>query len=317
MSLVEQTIARLKRQQAKSAAEVNVINRSPHVDSPHVDSPHVDTRHLDVPLGDSPHVDAPGIAGERLEDTHSLAKQIVVDNAALRDRGYFPEREKDRQFADQYRRIKRPLIEKAMREAATRSESRIIMVTSALPGDGKTFTCINLALSMAAERDVSVLLIDADVAKRHISTMFGLAEKPGLLDALVHEDVDAEAHIVPTSTRGFSILPGGTPVAGTEELLSSNRMRKIMASLCTRSPRRVILLDSSPLLVTNEGRALLKIAGQVVLVVRAELTPRDAIQAAVGLFEPQHAGGVVLNQVHSRAEGYYEYGSYGADVDKT
>ena len=304
MSLVEQTIARLKRQQAKSGADVNVVARSPSS--------------ADVNVARSPHVDvdAPDIPAEPLEDADSLAKQIIVDNAALRDSGYFPERQKDRQFADQYRRIKRPLIEKAMREAATRSESRIVMVTSALPGDGKTFTSINLALSMAAERDVSVLLIDADVAKRHISTMFGLTERPGLLDALVHEDTEAEAAIVPTSTRGFSILPAGTPVAGTEELLSSNRMRKIMASLCTRSPRRVILLDSSPLLVTNEGRALLKIAGQVVLVVRAEVTPRDAIQAAVSLFEPQHAGGVVLNQVVSRAEDYYEYGSYGADGEK-
>ena len=305
MSLVEQTIARLKRQQAKSGADVNVVARSPSSAAVNVvaRSPHVD-------------VDAPDSPAEPLEDAESLAKQIIVDNAALRDSGYFPERQKDRQFADQYRRIKRPLIEKAMREAATRSESRIVMVTSALPGDGKTFTSINLALSMAAERDVSVLLIDADVAKRHISTMFGLTERPGLLDALVHEDTEAEAAIVPTSTRGFSILPAGTPVAGTEELLSSNRMRKIMASLCTRSPRRVILLDSSPLLVTNEGRALLKIAGQVVLVVRAEVTPRAAIQAAVSLFEPQHAGGVVLNQVVSRAEDYYEYGSYGADGDK-
>jgi protein-tyrosine kinase len=305
MSLVEQTIARLKRQQAKSGADVNVVARSPSSADVNVvaRSPHVD-------------VDAPDIPAEPLEDADSLAKQIIVDNAALRDSGYFPERQKDRQFADQYRRIKRPLIEKAMREAATRSESRIVMVTSALPGDGKTFTSINLALSMAAERDVSVLLIDADVAKRHISTMFGLTERPGLLDALVHEDTEAEAAIVPTSTRGFSILPAGTPIAGTEELLSSNRMRKIMASLCTRSPRRVILLDSSPLLVTNEGRALLKIAGQVVLVVRAEVTPRAAIQAAVSLFEPQHAGGLVLNQVVSRAEDYYEYGSYGADGDK-
>ena len=312
MSLVEQTIARLKRQQAKSIADANIVDRSPHV----VDAP-LNVPQVDVPRVDAPQVDAPGVA-EPLEDTDSLAKQIIVDNATLRDRGYFPERQKDRQFADQYRRIKRPLIEKAMREAATRSESRIIMVSSALPGDGKTFTSINLALSMAAERDVSVLLIDADVARRHISTMFGLAEKPGLLDALVHENVEAEAHIVPTSTRGFSILPAGTPVAGTEELLSSNRMRKIMASLCTRSPRRVILLDSSPLLVTNEGRALLKIAGQVVLVVRAVVTPRDAIQAAVSLFEPQHAGGVVLNQVLLRgSEAYYEYGSYGADGDKT
>jgi exopolysaccharide/PEP-CTERM locus tyrosine autokinase len=263
-------------------------------------------------------VDAPDLSPEPLEDTDSLARRLIVDNGALRARGYFPEREKDRQFADQYRRIKRPLIEKALREAATRSESRIVMVTSALPGDGKTFTSINLALSMAAERDVSVLLIDADVAKRHISTMFGVAEQPGLLDALVNEDTEAEGLIVPTTTQGFSILPAGTPVAGMEELLSSHRMRKVMASLCTRSARRVILLDTPPLLVTNEGRALLKIAGQVVLVVRAEVTPRDAIQAAVSLFEPQHAGGVVLNQVLSKAaEGYYQYGSYEPDGEKT
>jgi protein-tyrosine kinase len=296
MSLVEQTIARLKRQQAKDNA--NLAN-------------------LDV-VDRSPHVHAPGIATERLEETDTLGRRITVDNAALRAGGYFPEREKDRQFADQYRRIKRPLIDKALREAATRSESRIIMVSSALPGDGKTFTSINLALSMALERDMSVLLIDADVAKRHISTMFGLAEQPGLLDALVNEDTEVESAIVPTTTRGFSILPAGTPVTGTEELLSSNRMRRIMASLCSHNPRRLLLLDSPPLLVSNEGRALLKIAGQVVLVVRAEVTPRDAIQASVALFDPQHAGGLVLNEMQSRgAHRYYEYGAYGGDSSQT
>jgi protein-tyrosine kinase len=293
MSLVEQTIARLKRQQAKESASLDVVDRSPHVH-------------------------APGSSAERLEETDSLGRRITVDNAALRAGGYFPEREKDRQFADQYRRIKRPLIEKALREAATRSESRIIMVSSALPGDGKTFTSINLALSMALERDMSVLLIDADVAKRHISTMFGLAEQPGLLDALVHEEMEVESVIVPTTTRGFSILPAGTPVAGTEELLSSNRMRRIMASLCSHNPRRLLLLDSPPLLVSNEGRALLKVAGQVVLVVRAEVTPRDAIQASIALFDPQHAGGLVLNEMQSRgAHRYYEYGAYGADSSQT
>lgn len=293
MSLVEQTIARLKRQQAIDAKGERGADRSPHVTAP-----------------------TPG--PERLDDTSSLAQQIPVDNAALRARGYFPEREKDKEFADQYRRIKRPLIDKAMAGPVAGFEPRIIMVTSALPGDGKTFTSINLALSMALERDVSVLLIDADVAKRHISEIFGLAQQPGLLDSLVHEDMEPEAAIVPTTTRGFSILPAGTPVAGTEELLSSNRMRRIMAALCARNPRRMILLDSPPLLVTNEGRALLKNAGQVVLVVRAEVTPRDAISAAISLFDAQHAGGVVLNQVQSKsAERYYEYGTYGAPGDAT
>jgi protein-tyrosine kinase len=292
MSLVEQTIARLKKQQS-TAAKAGLPDRSPHVP-------------------------APGIPIERLEDTASLAKHITVDNAALRAAGYFPEHDEDRQFADQYRRIKRPLIDKAMSGRAAFGEPRVVIVTSALPGDGKTFTSINLALSMALERDVSVLLIDSDVAKRHISELFGLADQPGLLDALVDENLDAESAIVPTNTRGFAILPAGKRVAGTEELLSSNRMRKIVTGLCTRNPRRVLLLDSPPLLVTNEGRALLKIAGQVVLVVRAGKTPRQAINAAIALFDPQQAGGVVLNQVQLKlTEGYYEYAAYGSDEDQS
>jgi Mrp family chromosome partitioning ATPase len=192
------------------------------------------------------------------------------------------------------------------------------MVTSALPGDGKTFTSINLALSMALERDVSVLLVDADVAKRHVSDILNLKKDAGLLDALVDEALDAESLIVPTTTRGFSVLPAGHPVSSTSELLSSNRMRKIVGGLCARDPRRIVLLDSPPLLVTSEARSLLKIAGQVVLVVRAGQTPRPAVQAAVALFDPQQAGGMVLNEVPGTAgEDYYGYGTYGSDVDQS
>jgi len=294
VSLVEQTIARLKKQQAKGAPGAT-----------------------QAPAGTtdrSPHRAAPVLVDARFDDTTSLATPIVVDNAALRARGYFPEQARDRQFADQYRRIKRPLIDKALAGGTTVGESRVIMVTSALPGDGKTFTSVNLALSMALERDVSVLLVDSDVAKRHFSELFGLEARAGLLDALVDENLDAESLIVPTTTRGFSILPAGNPVSGTAELLSSNRMRTIVAALCARNPRRIVLLDSPPLLVTNEGAALVKVAGQVVLVVRAGQTPRQAVQAAVALFDPQQTGGLVLNEVHgSTSEPYYAYGSYGSD----
>ena len=295
MSLVEQTIARLKKQQAQGG---------PGTAQP-----------APGPSDRSPHRPAPVLVEERIEDTATLAKQIVVDNAALRARGYFPEQDRDRQFADQYRRIKRPLIEKALSGTAI-GESRVIMVTSALPGDGKTFTSVNLAFSMALERDVSVLLVDSDVAKRHFSELFGLDDRAGLLDALVDENLDAESLIVPTTTRGFSILPAGNRVSGTAELLSSNRMRAIVAALCARNPRRIVLLDSPPLLVTNEGAALVKIAGQVVLVVRAGQTPRQAVRAAVALFDPKQAGGLVLNDVQgAMSEGYYGYGYYGSDGD--
>jgi Mrp family chromosome partitioning ATPase len=187
------------------------------------------------------------------------------------------------------------------------------MVASAVPGDGKTFTSINLALSMALERDISVLLVDSDVAKQHLTEIFGLRDRKGLLDALIDETLDAESLVVPTNIRGFAILPAGRRAEGTAELLSSSRMSHIIATLCARNPRRILLLDSPPLLITNEGRALVKIAGQVVLVVRAGETPRHAVQAAIELFDPSQAGGLILNQVKvGLTEGYYGYDAYGA-----
>ena len=237
---------------------------------------------------------------------------MTLDMDALRAHGYLPEPGMDKPFADHYRRIKRPLIEKAMSGVAAVGEPLVIMVTSALPGDGKTFTSINLALNMALERDISVLLVDCDVAKRHVSEIVGLKDEAGLLDALADESVDAESLIVQTHLRGLSILPAGKRKEGTAELLSSNRMRQIVVNLSKRNPRRIVLLDSPPLLITNEGRTLVKIAGQVALVVRAGQTPRHAVQDALGLFDAQQAGGIILNQVQvTRLEGYYGYGSYG------
>jgi protein-tyrosine kinase len=288
MSLVEQAIARLRNQQ--SGAQRPVVG------------------------GSSSRSVVPPIVSE-LEDSKA-ANRLVIDFNALRAGGYLPEVGKDRQFADHYRRIKRPLIEKALSGEDAAGEPRIIIVASAVPGDGKTFTSINLALSMALERDISILLVDSDVSKHHVTDIFGLRQRKGLLDALTDESLDPEALVVPTSSRGFSILPAGTRVDGTAELVSSNRMRQIVTALCARNPRRILLLDSPPLLITNEGRALVKIAGQVVLVVRAGETPRHAVQAAIGMFDEKQAGGLILNQVKvGFTEGYYGYGAYGTPAD--
>ena len=156
---------------------------------------------------------------------------MTLDTVAMRAGGYLPEEGKDRQFAEHFRRIKRPLIDKALSGDLAAGDPRVIMVTSALPGDGKTFTSINLALSMALERDISVLLIDCDVAKRHVSDIVGLKDEDGLLDALVDESIDIESLVVQTNVRGLSILPAGRRSEATAELLSSNRMRQIVASL--------------------------------------------------------------------------------------
>ena len=284
MSLVEQAIARMKNQ--AGAAKLKVADAAAKLPPIAVIDPTSDPK---------------------------SAKRLVLDATAMRARGYLPEEGKDRQFADHFRRIKRPLVDKALSGETAAGDPRVIMITSALPGDGKTFTSINLALSMALERDISVLLVDCDVAKRHVSDIVGLKEEAGLLDALVDETMDIESLVVPTNMRGLSILPAGRRVEATAELLSSNRMRQIIAHLFARNPRRVLLLDSPPLLITNEGRTLVKNAGQVVLVVRAGYTARHAVQDAVGLFDPQQAGGIILNHVAvSGGEGYYGYGTYGS-----
>jgi protein-tyrosine kinase len=290
MSLVEQTIARLKKEQAQASGG-ELANRAPRVTEPSHD----------------------GVSRDEPD-----GPRMTVDTVALRAAGYLPELERERQFGEQYQRIKRPLIDKALSGDSGAGDPRVIMVSSALPGDGKTFTCINLAISMSLERDISVLLIDADVAKRHVTQIFGLDSRPGLLDALADERREVASVIVPTTTRGLSILPAGSRVPNTAELLSSNRMGKILKSLCARDPRRILLLDSAPLLVANEGRALVKLVGQVALVVRAGRTPRQAVQAAVGLFDLNQAGGVVLNEVPGDSPGeYYGYGSYGTDGANT
>lgn len=298
MSLVEQAIARM-RNQANAAAAAKVV----------------DAPASSAPASVGPALGAPGPAAppviHRVAGISRAAKRITIDKMTLRSNGYLAEEGKEKQFADHFRRIKRPLVEKAM----SNDTARVIMVTSALPGEGKTFTSINLALSIALERDVSVLLVDCDVAKRHVGEILGLEDDVGLLDALVDESLDVESLVVDTNLAGFSILPAGGRVETTAELLSSRRMRQLVAELCLHNPRRVVLLDSPPLLITNEGRALLKVAGQVVVVMRAGHTPRHAVEDAAALLGAQQAGGIVLNHVGGGGgDGYYYgYGSYGAE----
>ena len=257
------------------------------------------------------------LAAERESSAFSLlpAKHMTLHLDALRAHGYVPEASVAQQFANHYRRIKRPLIDKAISATGSSTQDpRVIMVTSALPGDGKTFTSINLAMSIALERDVSVLLVDCDVAKRHVSEIVGMQAEHGLVDALIDESIEIESLVAATNLRGLSILPAGSRIEGTPELLSSNRMRQLVTTLCSRVPRRLILLDSPPLLITDEGRALTKIAGQIALVVRAGHTPQQAILDAINLFSPEQAGGIILNHVNlRRSDKYYGYGygSYG------
>lgn len=245
------------------------------------------------------------------------SRRIHFDVTALRELGYQPESSRERQFADHYRQIKRPIIEKAQIGAGEKGgpSPRLIMMASALPGDGKTFTSINLALSMARERDVSVVLVDADLPKPHVSRVFGVDSEAGLLDALCDPAIDPNSLLIPTDAGSLSILPAGKPNEAATELLASDRMAAIVAALLAGNPRRIVLFDSPPLLLSSESRALADIVGQIVLVVRSGSTPRQAVLDVVEQLGEDRPLSLVLNQGRVGPSAYYGYGTQAKDGD--
>jgi exopolysaccharide/PEP-CTERM locus tyrosine autokinase len=234
-------------------------------------------------------------------------KRLEVDRAALRAAGLLPPEHQERQIAGDYRQIKRPLIATATGRGAPQvPNGNVIMVASALPGEGKTFTSVNLAMSIARERDVQVVLVDADVAKPHISRTLGIDGEKGLLDLLSDEALDVETLLFSTDVQGLSILPAGLQSDTATELLASTRMEQLLATMSANDPRRIIVLDSPPLLLTSEARVLSAAAGQVVVVVRAGYTAQQAVLDAIGYLGDHGSISLILNQSQGTAsEGYY------------
>jgi protein-tyrosine kinase len=229
-----------------------------------------------------------------------------IDRDALRVAGLLAPDSESRQIEHQFRTMKRPLIKAAFEDSARRS----VMVCSALPGDGKTFTSLNLALSLAMERDLSVILVDGDVAKPHISQILGAGKDMGLLDVLENPTQKIESVILPTDVPGLSVLPVGRHSHNATELLASTRMKDVITELEQLDPRCIVVVDSPPILLTSEARVLASLFGQIVMVVRAAGTPKQAVLDAIKLIGEGLKVSLVLNQaVHaSDGDSYYGYG---------
>ncbi len=246
---------------------------------------------------------------------HTGSQRVVtLDRTRLREIGLLPPEAQERLIANQFRQIKRALLANAFGKGVPAvTNGRLMMMTSALPGEGKTFSTINLALSLAREKNIDVLMVDADVAKPQISSLFGLEREPGLLEALADDRIDVESLVLRTDVNGLCILPAGRCAEDiATELLSSARMDETAARLGSRYPNRIVLLDSPPLLLTNESRVLTGIAGQVVIVVRAGVTPQAAVTEAISYVGEDKPIGLVLNQSKANApNSYYGYGAYG------
>ncbi|HUQ10659.1 MAG TPA: AAA family ATPase [Steroidobacteraceae bacterium] len=251
--------------------------------------------------------------GERPMTPVETTRVISIDREALRRMELLPPANYERQIASQYQHIKRPLVASVLnRDPALGSTPHIIMMASALSGEGKTFTSINLALSLALEKDVEVLLVDADVRKPHVSRIFGMEKEKGLIDLLTDNALQPSQVILRTDVPNLSVMPAGQPIETATELLASERMRDVAAQLAAPDGRRIVLLDSPPLLMSTESIALSTSAGQVVLVVRAEVTAQQAVKDAIATIASNKPISLILNQTSTPpSAGYYGYGSYG------
>lgn len=300
MSLVERALKKLQESRAAAADSQAVAHHAVAVPRQAASATSSERR----PAVEQPAKPAPPV------------RVVTIDRNALRTMELLPPAKFERQIASQYQHIKRPLVAAALGKSSNPvANGHLIMLASALPGEGKTFTSVNLALSMALEKDTEVLLVDADVVKPHVSRIFGLQAERGLLDLLADSTLHPDSLILPTDVPGLSLLPAGRPVANATELLASARMEQIVSQLGAARGRRIVLFDSPPLLLSTESRAIVGVVGQVVLVVRAESTSRTAVADAIDLVGDARPISMILNQSESPpSSGYYGYGAYGDSV---
>ena len=240
---------------------------------------------------------------------------LALDKAGLAERGYLIDNGTRKSIKDEFRQIKRKLLNNAFGNASkTLHHSNLIMVSSAKPNEGKTFVAINLALSIALEQDKTVLLIDADVLRPSVVRELGVEEKPGIIEYLLGKSEKVSDIIYNTDIDKLKLIPAGKPHHLSNELLASEKMATLANELANRYPDRIVIFDCPPLIGVTETLVLASLMGQGVIVVEESKSSIADIQAATRHLNEDLALGLVLNKAirsHKDLYGYYGYG-YGA-----
>ncbi len=316
MSLIEQAAKRLeelRRAGAQTSVEEGVASHAGGAPGPgaHIPTPEAAVHALgvrDVEAGNT----APHTA-QRVH-AHPIAEAplrfVDINIERLKQLGFVTPDAPKSQIADEFRVVKRPIIRNAQaRVPASIRNRNLVMVTSALPGEGKTFTAINLAISVAMEFDNTVLLVDGDVAHPSLPDILGLPGSPGLLDLLARGSIDVADALVKTSIDKLTILPAGSRHRRATELLASEQMTSLLRELASRYSDRIIIFDSPPLLATTEARVLATHMGQVIMVVAANSTTKHAVNQALATVENCDIVMMMLNKANKTDVGDY-YGYY-------
>lgn len=286
-------------------------------------------------IGDLPPLDDPELSGDpasepvRRDRPHSepappapppvaeprRSREVQVDFSKLAAAGFITPDGPRTKVTEEFRLIKRTVL--ARRAQSDLPNANLILVTSSAPQDGKTFVSLNLALSLASERDLRVLLIDADLPKPSIPSILGIEAERGLVDILT-DDVDMADVLLRTNIDGLTVLPAGRQHALSTEILASQRMARFVDEVARRYGDRIIIFDSPPVLATSEPSVLAQHVGQIVFVVRSESTDISAVRAALDIIGDAPVG-FVFNASrrqfgtaqfgYYRNKGYYYYGS--------
>lgn len=236
---------------------------------------------------------------------------LQIDKSILRKYGMLAQQDQERVLVRQFREIKRSLLSafNESDEFEQAGDQKVIMLSSALSGDGKTFTALNLASSLAMERDLNVILVDGDVAKPHISSLLDCSDKLGLLDFIADTSVSVNEIIYSTNITGLYFVPAGKKTEQANELMSGQRMKDVLSQLSGISKNTLLLFDTSPILLTSESKVMASYADFVLLLVRSGVTPKLAVTDSIKTL--QEIGvrfGIVLNDTKSNVFTSYGYG---------
>lgn len=298
MSLIEKVIEKAAKSPTQGRVDLGT------------DSPSVERKAIARPAeSDAEPVKQPSesVAASQAETTQSTLFEL--DTVAMAAKGLILPETGYTRTAEEYRRIKHPLLRKAY---GGDSPQNVIMVTSSVPDEGKTFSAVNLAISIAMELDRTALLIDLDIAKNGVSEALGLGNKQGVVDVLISEgSLSLHEVMLKTSIPKLSILPAGTKDFNISELYSSSGMIELMEELATRYSDRVIIIDSPPMASTSEARVLLDLVHQIVFVIEAEKTSKHLVAESLEQIDKSKLAGVVLNKTNQRVSADSYYGYYG------
>jgi len=289
VSIIEKAASRIDRQRSAATAVPASPAEASVAHAVLADSPAVaDTVIHDAVVHEPVHAipAAPAIGNEQPATPKFNTRRVELDLARMRELGMVTAAGGRTPLLEDFRIIKRPLLQRAFGERSpTGKPGNLIMVTSSLPGEGKTYTAINLAMSIAMELDHTVLLVDADVARPSVLRTLGLPNQRGLMDILVDDKLDMADVMLRTNVDTLSILPAGTSTPRATELLASSTMSNLVNEIANRYPDRIVIFDSPPLLLTSESRVLASHMGQIVMVVEAQTTTQHAVKEALSQLE--------------------------------